>query len=54
VEDSVIASEAKQSRAGKSRVDYFRVRSLSYGGHVVAEPVIGPRFAAPSARNDEH
>src|SRR5690242_4856846 len=33
VEDSVIASEAKQSRARKSRADCF------------AEPVIGQRFA---------
>jgi hypothetical protein len=36
-------------------MDCFRLRSLSYGGHVVAEPVIGPRVRADpfAPRNDE-
>jgi hypothetical protein len=35
--DTVIASEAKQSISPrKERMDCFRLRSLSYGGHVAS------------------
>ena len=43
--------QAKQPRAGQ--VDRFRLRSSSYGGQVVAEPVIGRVFRATEWRKSD-
>jgi hypothetical protein len=44
---SVIASEAKQSiLPPQTNVDRFRLRSLSYGGHVVASLLAMTNYSA--------